>query len=71
MASLYEAYVDIVPSTRGLRASLSKEFASAGPGAGREAGRGVRTGVLGSIGTLAAPLAAAFATLGIGRIIKD
>lgn len=69
--SLYQAFVDIIPSTRGLRASLSKEFASAGPEAGRDAGRGVRTGILGSIGRLAAPLAAAFATLGIGRIIKD
>jgi len=71
MSSLYAAYVDIIPSTKGLKSKLSKEFSAAGPGAGRAAGKGINSGVLGSVGKLAGPLAAAFATLGIGRIIKD
>ncbi|WP_104128002.1 hypothetical protein [Cryobacterium sp. Y57] len=71
MASLYEAFVDIVPSTRGLKSKLAKEFSDAGPDAGRAAGKGINSGVLGSVGKLAGPLAAAFAGLGIGKIISD
>jgi len=71
MASLYQAFVDVVPNTRGLGARLSKEFGDAGPGAGAAAGKGINSGVLGAVGKLAAPLAAAFAAVGIGGIIKD
>jgi hypothetical protein len=71
LASLYQAFVDVVPETKGLKAKLSKEFGAAGPGAGAEAGKGVKSGLLGSVGKLAGPLAVAFAGLGIGKIIKD
>jgi len=71
MASLYQAFIDVVPETKGLKAKLNKEFGDAGPGAGAAAGKGIHSGVLGSVGKLAAPLAAAFAALGIGRIVAD
>jgi len=71
VSSMYQAFVEVVPDASNLRRSLSREFDAAGPEAGRAAGRGVKSGVLGSVGKLAAPLAAAFAGLGIGKIIKD
>jgi len=71
LASLYQAFVDVIPNTRGLSSALSREFSAAGPGAGAAAGRGVNSGVLGAVGKLAGPLAAAFAGIGIGNIIKD
>ena len=69
MASLYEAYVSIIPEAKGLRAKLAKEFDIAGPEAGRAAGKGINSGILGSVGRLAAPLAAAFAGLGLGKML--
>jgi phage-related protein len=71
MASLYQAYVEIVPEARNLRATLAREFDAAGPEAGAAAGRGINSGVLGSVGRLAAPLAAAFASIGIGKMVSD
>jgi hypothetical protein len=71
MASLYQAFVEVVPETRGLQKRLNQEFSSAGPGAGAAAGRGINDGVLGSIGKLAGPIAGAFAAIGIGGLIKN
>lgn len=69
--AFYQAYVEIVPEAKNLRKQLASEFDAAGPEAGRRAGDGVNKGVLGAVGKLAAPLAAAFAAVGIGSIIKD
>jgi len=71
LASLYQAFIDVVPETRGLSGKLNKAFGDAGPGAGKAAGEGMNSGMLGAVGKLAAPLAAAFAALGIGRIVAD
>jgi len=71
VSALYQAFVEIVPDASNLRRTLAKEFDAAGPEAGRNAGKGINGGVLGAVGKLAAPLAAAFATLGIGKIIRD
>jgi hypothetical protein len=71
VSALYQAFVEIVPDASNLRRTLAKEFDAAGPEAGRNAGKGINDGVLGAVGKLAAPLAAAFATLGIGKIIRD
>lgn len=70
-APFYSAWVEIVPDAKNLRKTLAREFDAAGPDAGRRAGKGISSGVLGSVGKLAAPLAAAFAAVGIGGIIKD
>ncbi|MDH6237053.1 hypothetical protein [Cryobacterium sp. CG_9.6] len=69
--AMYQAFIEVLPDARNLRRSLAREFDAAGPEAGRAAGRGVKSGVLGSVSKLAGPLAAAFAGLGIGKIIKD
>jgi len=69
--SIYQAFVEVVPEARNLKGALSKQFAAAGPEAGRAAGKGINSGVLGSVGKLAGPLTAAFAGIGIGRIIGD
>jgi phage-related protein len=69
--ALYQAYVEVVPESKNLRKTLAKDFDAAGADAGSRAGKGVNSGILGSIGKLAGPLAAAFASIGIAKIIKD
>lgn len=69
--AFYSAFVEIVPDASKLRKTLASEFDAAGPEAGRNAGKGINSGVLGAIGGLAAPIQAAFATIGIGKIIGD
>lgn len=68
---LYQAFVEVIPESRGLRAKLAKEFDIAGGDAGKSAGKGIHSGILGSVGGLAVPLATAFAALGIGKILSD
>ena len=70
-ASMYQAFVEVVPDASNLRRTLAREFDSAGPEAGRSAGRGINSGILGSIGGLAAPVAAAIGALGLGKILSD
>lgn len=70
-APFYQAFVEIVPEAKGFSKKLSDEFGTAGPEAGKRAGAGISGGILASIGLLAAPIAAAFAGIGIGSIIKD
>ena len=69
MASLYQAFVEVIPESKNLRKTLAKEFDAAGNEGGKSAGRGLNSGVLGSVGRLAGPLAAAFAGLGIGKMV--
>ncbi|TFD58011.1 hypothetical protein E3T43_07110 [Cryobacterium sp. Hh7] len=71
MASMYQAFIELVPDASNLRKTLAKEFDAVGPEAGRNAGKGIHSGILGSIGGLAAPLAAAVAGLGIGKMLAD
>jgi hypothetical protein len=56
-----------------IKAAFTRDLAAAGDSGGKESGRrageGLRTGILGAVGSLAAPLAAAVAGLGIGRML--
>lgn len=73
--SFYTAWAEVVPDFSGFGKEVDKGFKKsmgpAGTVAGEDAGKGVRSGVLGAVGKLAAPLAAAFAAVGIGGIIRD
>jgi hypothetical protein len=69
--AFYQAFVEIVPEAKNLRKTLAAEFDAVGPEAGRNAGKGINSGILGSVGKLAAPLAVAFAGLGIGSMLSD
>jgi phage-related minor tail protein len=67
----YQAFVEIVPEAKNLRKKLIHEFDTAGPDAGRRAGEGISSGVLGAVGKLAVPLGAAFAAINIGGMLKN
>ncbi|WP_220015051.1 phage tail protein [Clavibacter michiganensis] len=58
-----------------LKAAFTRDLAAAGDSGGKESGRrageGLRTGILGAVGSLAAPLAAVVAGLGIGRMLAS
>lgn len=73
--SFYTAWAEIAPDFSGFGRKVDKGFrdsmAPAGERAGKDAGRGMSSGVLGAVKTLAAPLAAAFGALSIGRLIGD
>lgn len=69
--AFWQAYVEVVPESKNLTKTLSRDFDGAGVAAGKTAGRGISSGILGTIGALAAPIAAAFAGIGIGKIIGD
>ena len=70
-AAMYQAFVEIVPEAKNLRKTLAAEFDAAGTEGGKRAGKGMKTGILGSVGALAAPLAAVVAGLGIGKMFAD
>lgn len=73
--SFYTAWAEVVPDFSKFGREVDKGFRNsmrpAGVQGGKDAGNGVKSGVLGSIGKLAAPIAAAFAGLQIGRMLAD
>jgi len=68
------ATVSIVPSAKGFQAALNKEIgpetARAGKSGGDKAGKGFRSGFLGSLKGMAAPLAAVIGVGAIGGLLK-
>lgn len=65
MADLGKAYVEIVPSAKGIKAKIEKELAAAGMGdAGESAGNGLGGKLLGGLKT-------AFTAAAVGKIVKD
>lgn len=69
--SFYEAYVSIIPEGSRILPTLNKQMAGAGSAAGKNAGESINKGILGSLGSLAGPIAATIAGLGIGRLLSD
>jgi TP901 family phage tail tape measure protein len=69
------AYVTLLPSARGFGAGISREIGGdldqAGAAGGKRMGGGLKSGLLGSVGKLGGPLAAAVAAIGIGKIVSD
>lgn len=65
MADLGKAYVEIVPSAKGIKAKIEKELAAAGAGdAGESAGGSLGGKLLGGLKT-------AFTAAAVGKIVKD
>lgn len=75
MADGYEAFVEVLPDFRKLQSQANSQLTgilgSAGTAGGVAAGSNLQPGVLGGIKSLAAPIVATFAALGIGRLIGD
>lgn len=69
--SIYQAFVDVVPSAKGFGSALDKQVSPAGISAGKSASNGINSGILGGFKSLAGPLVAAVASLGIGKAISD
>lgn len=69
--AFYQAFVEIVPEGSKILPTLNRQMAGAGSAAGRNAGESINKGILGSLGSLAAPIAATIAGLGIGRLLSD
>lgn len=75
MANLGYATVQIIPSFKGVKAQtekeLDKELGGTGENAGKQAGGRFGKGILGTIGAVAGPLAAALGTVAVGAFLKD
>jgi phage-related protein len=69
--AFYSAYVELLPDGSKLGKQSAKLFDDVGVDGGKRAGKGFNAGIVGGIGSLAAPIAGAFAAMGIGSIIKD
>jgi len=67
VTSIAQAYVEILPSARGMGTALQGEMG----GVQRTLSDGTRTGFLGGFSNIAAPLAGIVASLGIGSMISD
>lgn len=71
--SFYTAWAEVVPDFSGFGKEVDKGFKKsmgpAGTAAGEDAGKGVQSGMLGTIGKLAGPLVAAFGALKLGELI--
>lgn len=69
------AWVEVVPDFRNFGRTANSEMTgilgNAGDSAGNRAGEGIKGGILGTIGKLAAPIAVAFAGLQIGKLLSD
>lgn len=70
MTSIAQAYVEILPSTRGMGSALQGQMSGPG-GIGAVASSSFNQGIVGGIGRLAVPLAAAFGALNIGQWVGD
>lgn len=72
---MYTAWAEVAPDFSKFGRKVDKGFRDtmtpAGKRGGEDAGKGIKTGMLGAIGKMAAPLAAAFGALKIGGIIAD
>lgn len=69
------AWVEVVPDFRNFGRTANSEMTgilgNAGDNAGNRAGEGIKGGILGTIGKLAAPIAVAFAGLQVGKLLSD
>lgn len=69
------AWVEVVPDFRNFGRTANSEMTgilgNAGDSAGNRAGEGIKGGILGTIGKLAAPIAIAFAGLQVGKLLSD
>ena len=70
------AWVEVVPEfsssfRRSANSEMTSVLGSAGTAGGVVAGQNMSSGIVGSVGKLAGPLLAAFAALGIGRLIGE
>lgn len=75
MADGYEAFVEVLPDFRKLQSQANSQLTgilgSAGAAGGLAAGQNLQPGILGGLKSLAGPLVATFAALGIGRLVGD
>jgi TP901 family phage tail tape measure protein len=75
VAEVASAYVTLLPSARGFSSGISRQIGGdldrAGADGGKRMSGGIKSGLLGGVGKLGVPLAAAFAALGIGKIVSD
>lgn len=74
-SAFYTAWAEVAPDFSKFGRKVDKGFRDsmvpAGKRGGEDAGKGIRSGVLSAVGRLAAPLAAAFGALSIGRLISS
>lgn len=74
-SAFYTAWAEVAPDFSKFGRKVDKGFRDtmtpAGKRGGEDAGKGIRSGVLSAVGKLAAPLAAAFGALSIGRLISS
>lgn len=70
MTSIAQAYVEILPSARGMGSALQGQIGGSN-GIGAVASSSFNQGILGGIGRLAVPLAAAFGAMNIGQWVGD
>ena len=73
--ALASAYVNIIPSMQGFNKTLTEELTKSTSNAGDEAGQrigvGMKNGIMGGLGGLAAGVGGMIAAIGIGNLIKD
>lgn len=70
MASIAQAYVEILPSAQGMGRALQGQIGGAN-GIGAVASNSFNSGILGGVSKLAVPLAAAFGALNVGQWVSD
>lgn len=71
---LATAYYSLVPSMAGTAAAVRGQSAALAPvwtGIGDDAGKGLKGGLLAGIGRMAAPIAGAFAAIGLGNLVSS
>lgn len=75
MGDGYEAFIEVLPDFRRLQSQANSQLTSilgtAGAAGGVSAGQNLQPGILGGIKSLAGPLVATVAALGIGKLVGD